>query len=109
MIESPLIEDVTVRPDCLLHVAYEESGARIEIVALTCHYVAAGPNGQRRIGIEIVFDPEIQPPKPIPTEPYRCPMMRLEQRLVSSRKLKKIAPIKIEELLPTPHEAGDTK
>jgi hypothetical protein len=99
MIESAL-EDVAVNPDRLLHVAYEENGATIEVVALACHYVAASPSGKRSIGIEIIFDPEIQPPKPLPIEPYRCPTMRLEQRLLPPKNVKKIAPIKVADLAP---------
>lgn len=99
MTESTL-QDVAVDPDRLLLVAWEENGAPIEIVALSCHYVAAGPDAKRSIGIEVIFDPEIQPPRPLPTEAYRCPTARLEQRLLPPKDVKKIAPIKVPNLAP---------
>jgi hypothetical protein len=88
-------DGIEVNPVRLLRVTYAEGdGPTIEVIALACHYVAAHlPDGKRAIGIEIVFDPTIQPPHDLPTTSYRCPEDRFERRLLAPRDLKKITPV----------------
>lgn len=93
------MDGIEVNPVRLLRVTYAEGdGPTIEVIAHVCHYVTAHlPNGKPTIGIEIVFDPTIQPPHDLPTEVYFCPEGRFESRLLAPRALKKISPVSAKE------------
>lgn len=87
-------DSIYVHPPGLLRVTCAEpDGSTTEILALACHYVVCEtPSTRRSIGIEVVFDPTIQPPHDL-HEPYFCPASRVERRVLAPKDLKKIAPI----------------
>ncbi len=91
-------DDILVDPARLIRVTYTTpEDPAIEVLALACHYVvASNPDGKRAIGIEVIFDPTIQPPQTLPTEAYYCPTSRLERPLIAPKDLKKVSPIHAE-------------
>lgn len=100
-----LMDDIDVVPEQLLHVTCERhEQAPMEVLAVMCHYVTAtNPDGQRAVGIELVYDPLIQSAYQLSgTIPpaYVCPVVRLKSLLLDPRTLKKIAPIEPSESAP---------
>lgn len=86
-------DGVLVDPERLVRVTHDlPDGSSAEVVALACVYVPVASADRRVIAIEIIFDPDVQSPRDLPTDPYRCPVERLERRLLPPKCLKKIAP-----------------
>ena len=85
-------EDILVDPDrlvCVTHVLPDGSSAAV--VAIVCAYVVLQQAGKAVIAIEVVYDPEAQPPSEIAREAYRCPFDRLQRRLLPPKDVKTIS------------------
>ena len=86
--------DIVVDPERMVRVLYATPAGPKAIVALNCAYVSVrAATGRRVVAIEIVFDPDVQPPTaPIPHVPYYCPQARLQSLLLAPGDLRNISP-----------------
>lgn len=86
--------DIVVDPERMVRVLYTSPAGPQAIVALSCAYVSVrAATGRRVVAIEIVFDPDVQPPAgPIPHAPYYCPQVRLQSLLLAPGHLRNISP-----------------
>lgn len=71
---------IHVNPDRLLRVTYiDAAGNEQSVVALVCHYTAVN----EKIAVEVLFDPI----EPEPSAVYQCPRERIEQIVLSPKKV----------------------
>jgi hypothetical protein len=102
------LEDLLIGPDRLIHVTHDlPDGSSTTVVAIACAYTAVQQNGRNAVAIEVIYDPETQPPIELPREAYPCPLARLQRRLLRPKDVKRIAVAIIDEPQLTKLEEAD--
>jgi len=81
--------EIMVDPAKLLVVGLEsDDGLLHEFVTTICRFVVLRPQGQPKVAVEILYDPDVQQPAAV----YYCDRARMVRRLAAPHRVRHVRP-----------------